>query len=163
MDQILFPTAALLAGISLLLMQRLPQDLVVQSVGGRELGLAALQLVWVLIGFAILAALAIFVRSAMAGCGATSTHGLQSVSVCCCSYSCSAEVTGGARLTLRIGPFSGQPSELLKVILVVFLAGYLAENRGLLAQASTQVGPFKLPPLPYLLPMVAMWGSAWRS
>jgi peptidoglycan glycosyltransferase len=70
------------------------------------------------------------------------------------------EVTGGARLTLRIGPFSGQPSELLKVILVVFLAGYLAENRALLSTASTKVGPLRLPPLPYLLPMLAMWGIA---
>ena len=63
MDQVLFPTATLLGGISLLLMQRLPQDLVVQSVGGRDLGLAALQLVWLIAGFLILASLAIFVRS----------------------------------------------------------------------------------------------------
>jgi cell division protein FtsW (lipid II flippase) len=69
-------------------------------------------------------------------------------------------VVGGARLTLRIGPFAGQPSELLKVILVVFLAGYLAENRALLASSSTRVGSFTLPPLPYLLPMLAMWGLA---
>ena len=68
---------------------------------------------------------------------------------------------GGARLTLRIGPFSGQPSELLKVILVVFLAGYLAENRQLLVRGQHQrVGPLRLPPLPYLLPMLAMWGIA---
>ena len=38
----------------------------------------------------------------------------------------------GQRLTLQLGPFSGQPTELLKVILVVFLAGYLSENRTLL-------------------------------
>ena len=47
----------------------------------------------------------------------------------------------GARLTLTIGPFSGQPSELLKVILVVFLAGYLSENRPLLVEESTRIGP----------------------
>jgi cell division protein FtsW (lipid II flippase) len=51
---------------------------------------------------------------------------------------------------------SGQPSELLKVILVVFLAGYLSENRSLLADENTQIGPLKLPPIPYLAPMVAM-------
>jgi cell division protein FtsW (lipid II flippase) len=159
MDQILFPTAVLLAGISLLLMQRLPQDLVIQNIVGRDLGLAALQLVWVLVGFAILAVLAIFVRSdgwlrrykytwAAVGIGLLLLVFLF------------GEVTGGARLTLRIGPFSGQPSELLKVILVVFLAGYLAENRALLAEASSRFGPIKLPPLPYLLPMVALWGLA---
>ena len=55
MDEILFPTAAMLAGISLLMMQRLPQDLVTQSVGGNELGLGQLQLFWILLGFALLA------------------------------------------------------------------------------------------------------------
>ena len=39
----------------------------------------------------------------------------------------------GARLTLSIGPVSGQPSELLKVILVVFLAGYLSDRLGKLS------------------------------
>ena len=45
-------------------------------------------------------------------------------------------------------------------MLVVFLAGYLADNRALLAGASTRLGPLRLPPLPYLLPMLAMWGIA---
>ena len=66
--------------------------------------------------------------------------------------------TAGSRLTLRIGPFSGQPSELLKVILVVFLAGYLSENRPLLIEQDTRLGPLRLPPLPYLAPMVAKLG-----
>ena len=66
----------------------------------------------------------------------------------------------GARLSLTIGPFTGQPSELLKVILVVFLAAYLADNRQLLAGQSWRVGPVSLPPLPYLLPMLGMWGIA---
>src|SRR6185437_15472809 len=66
----------------------------------------------------------------------------------------------GQRLSLTIGPVSGQPAELLKVILVVFLAGYLSENRPLLQEESTRVGPFRLPPLPYLAPMVAMWAIA---
>jgi cell division protein FtsW (lipid II flippase) len=159
MDQVLFPTAVLLSGISLLLMERLPQDLVVQPIAGHELTLASLQLVWIALGFVILAATAIFVRSdgwlrrykytwAAAGIGLLLLVFLF------------GEVTGGARLTLRIGPLAGQPSELLKVILVVFLAGYLAENRELLAVGSTRIGRLKLPPIPYLLPMLAMWGIA---
>src|SRR5258705_494814 len=66
----------------------------------------------------------------------------------------------GQRLTLSFGPVSGQPSELLKVILVVFLAGYLSENRSLLVEQSTRIGPISLPPVPYLAPMVAMWAIA---
>ena len=159
MDEVLYPVAVILSGISLLLMERLPQDLVVQNLAGSEMTLGALQLVWISIGFVILGAIAIFVRSdgwlrrykytwAAAGIGL-----LLLVFVF-------GDVTGGARLTLRVGPFGGQPSELLKVILVVFLAGYLAENRSLLAGSSTRFGPISVPPLPYLLPMLAMWGLA---
>ena len=46
------------------------------------------------------------------------------------------------------------------MILVVFLAGYLSENRPLLMEQDTRVGPLRLPPLPYLAPMVAMWAIA---
>ena len=70
------------------------------------------------------------------------------------------EEVNGARLTLSLGPASFQPSELLKVILVVFLAGYLSEWRPLLAAADTRVGPLRLPPVPYLVPMAAMWAIA---
>ena len=43
---------------------------------------------------------------------------------------------------------------------MVFLAGYLSENRALLVEQDTRVGPLRLPPLPYLAPMVAMWAIA---
>ena len=43
---------------------------------------------------------------------------------------------------------------------MVFLAGYLSENRPLLVEQDTRVGPLRLPPLPYLAPMVAMWAIA---
>ena len=46
------------------------------------------------------------------------------------------------------------------MILVVFLAAYLSENRSLLADESTRIGPIRLPPIPYLAPMVAMWAIA---
>jgi cell division protein FtsW (lipid II flippase) len=158
-DQVLFPAAALLGGLSLLLMLRLPQDLAVQSLGRAQVGLAPLQLLWLILSFTLLGLLAIIVRSdnwlryykyswAAAGVGL-----LLLVFVL-------GEETNGARLSLRIGPLQGQPSELLKVILVVFLAGYLADNRALLAGVSTRVGPLRLPPLPYLLPMLLMWGLA---
>jgi cell division protein FtsW (lipid II flippase) len=163
MDEILFPTAALLAGISLLLMNRLPQDLVVQSVAGVELPLGSLQLVWILLGFTLLALTAVLVRSDGWLRRYKYTWAAAGIALLLLVFAFGS-VVGGARLTLHIGPFAGQPSELLKVILVVFLAAYLAENRALLATSSTRVGTrlgtFNLPPLPYLLPMLAMWGLA---
>ncbi len=159
MDEVLFPTAAMLAGISLLMMQRLPQDLVQQQVAGRDLGLGQLQLAWILFGFSLLAAIALLVRSDGWLRRYKYTWAAAGIFLLLLVF-IFGDVTGGARLTLRIGPVSGQPSELLKVILVVFLAGYLAENRKLLTEANTKVGPLRLPPLPYLLPMLAMWGIA---
>src|SRR3954451_10922680 len=159
MDEVLFPAAALLAGISLLMMQRLPQDLVTQQIGGRELGLGQLQLAWVLFGFGVLAAAALLVRSDGWLRRYKYTWAAVGIALLLLVF-VFGDVTGGDRLTLRVGPISGQPSELLKVILVVFLAGYLSENRPLLIEQDTRVGPLRLPPLPYLAPMVAMWAIA---
>ena len=159
MDEILFPAAAMLGGISLLLMIRLPQDLVEQDIGGQTLGLGPLQLVWLSLSLVVLALLAILVRSDGWLRRYKYTWAAAGIALLLLVF-LFGDTVGGARLALRIGPFSGQPSELLKVILVVFLAGYLAENRNLLATASTRIGPLRLPPLAYLLPMLAMWGVA---
>jgi cell division protein FtsW (lipid II flippase) len=65
----------------------------------------------------------------------------------------------GDRLWLSIGKlFYFQPSELLKLLLVVFLASYLADRRDLLTMTHMRIGPLRLPPLPYLVPLLAMWG-----
>jgi cell division protein FtsW (lipid II flippase) len=64
----------------------------------------------------------------------------------------------GPRLWLGSATIGFQPSEILKLLLVVFLAGYLADKRELLARASSHLGPLRLPPLPYLAPMAVMLG-----
>jgi len=65
----------------------------------------------------------------------------------------------GDRLWLSVGRLLYfQPSEALKVLLVIFLASYLAEKRELLVLTGLRVGRLRLPPLPYLGPMFLMWG-----
>jgi cell division protein FtsW (lipid II flippase) len=159
MDQVLLPVVGMLGGLSLLLMARLPQDLVTQSFGGRELSLAPLQLVWIGLALVLLTLVALFVRSDGWLRYYKYTWAAVGIALLLAVFLFGTEV-GGQRLSLRIGPVQGQPSELLKIILVVFLASYLADNRALLALQSTNVGPFRLPPVPYLLPMLAMWGLA---
>jgi cell division protein FtsW (lipid II flippase) len=158
-DQILLPAVAMLGGISLLLMQRLPQDLVRQTNLGVPLGLAEVQLVWLLSGLAIATTLGIVVRSDLWLRRYKYTWAAVGVGLLLLTFLFGTELNG-QRLTLQIGPIAGQPSELLKVILVVFLAGYLSENRTLLVQQDSWIGPMRLPPLPYLAPMVAMWAIA---
>ena len=154
-DQVLFPAVGMLGGLGLLLMQRLPQDLVVQAFGDTVLALGQLQLAWLLIALGVVAALALAVRSDAWLRTYKYTWAAAGIALLLLVFVFGNEVNG-ARLSLSIGPLSGQPSELLKVILVVFLAGYLSENRALLAEESTRIGPIKLPPVPYLAPMVAM-------
>jgi cell division protein FtsW (lipid II flippase) len=153
-DQILLPTIGLLGGIGLLLMERLPQTL-----AGSLGGLARTQLAWLVIGLAIVTVLGTVVRSDVWLRQYKYTWAAAGVALLLATFVFGHDVNG-ARLSLTIGPVSGQPSELLKVILVVFLAGYLSENRLLLVDESTRIGPFRLPPLPYLAPMVAMWTIA---
>jgi len=158
-DQILLPTAGMLGGISLLLMERLPQDLVTQSFFGTTLTLAEVQLLWLLIALGIATTIGIVVRSDSWLRRYKYTWAAAGVALLLLTFVFGTEVNG-QRLTLDLGPISGQPSELLKVILVVFLAGYLSENRALLVEQDTRVGPLRLPPLPYLAPMVVMWAIA---
>ncbi len=158
-DEVLLPVVGMLGGISLLLMQRLPQDLVTMEAWGRTLGLGEVQLVWLVMAIAIATTLGIVVRSDSWLRQYKYTWAAAGIALLLLTFVLGTDVAG-QRLTLTLGPFSGQPSELLKVILVVFLAGYLSENRPLLIEQDTRLGPLRLPPLPYLAPMVAMWAIA---
>jgi len=158
-DEVLLPVVGLLGGISLLLMQRLPQDLVTLELGETVLGLGEVQLVWLVLAIVVATTLGIVVRSDSWLRRYKYTWAAAGIALLLLTFVFGSDVAG-QRLTLRLGPFSGQPSELLKVILVVFLAGYLSENRPLLIEQDTRLGPLRLPPLPYLAPMVAMWAIA---
>ncbi|HEY7415918.1 MAG TPA: FtsW/RodA/SpoVE family cell cycle protein [Ktedonobacteraceae bacterium] len=53
-----------------------------------------------------------------------------------------------------------QPSEFLKISIVVFFAGYLTENRDVISQGFSRLGGLRLPPLRQLGPLVLMLGVA---
>nr|MDQ3958637.1 FtsW/RodA/SpoVE family cell cycle protein [Actinomycetota bacterium] len=60
------------------------------------------------------------------------------------------KTVNGARLWVHVGPVHFQPGELAKILLIVFLAGYLREKREVLAQ-------FRLKDLG---PLFLIWGGA---
>lgn len=66
----------------------------------------------------------------------------------------------GAALWFVVGPVSVQPMELVKLLLVVFLAAYLEDYRELLTIAGRRIGRLHFPPLPYLAPILVMIGVA---
>lgn len=68
------------------------------------------------------------------------------------------KVQGGAKSWLDFGFFQLQPSEFVKVLLVLFLASYLAENRVVLAAGTRSLGGISLPGPSEWAPLVVMWG-----
>ena len=64
----------------------------------------------------------------------------------------------GSKLWIRIGSFTIQPGEFAKIFIVLFLAGYLSENRELLSISSHSILGFKVPRLRLLTPLFLVWG-----
>jgi len=69
--------------------------------------------------------------------------------------------SGGGQLWLQVGSFKFQPGELAKILIVFFIAAYLAANREMLSVFTWKVGPVHLPSLPTLLPLIIMWALAF--
>lgn len=66
----------------------------------------------------------------------------------------------GSKIWLSIAGFSFQPGEIAKICIVIFLAGYLAQNREMLSVFSHRVGPFHMPDPRALVPVILMWAVA---
>jgi cell division protein FtsW (lipid II flippase) len=155
-DQLLLPLAATIGGVGLVMLNRLPQDLAGMNVFGISVGMAATQLVWFAISLVAMVAIAVFFRDDGILRHYKYTWALAGAGLLVITFLFGNELNG-ARLWLTIGPVTFQPGEAIKIVLVIFIAGYLAENRALLAGAHRRIGPLKIPPLPYLLPMLAIF------
>ncbi|MGI8422636.1 MAG: FtsW/RodA/SpoVE family cell cycle protein [Chloroflexota bacterium] len=146
-DQLLLPLAAGLAGTGLLLVTRLVPEL-----GPR-------QFMWGVIGSTVMIVAAIGPWEVRLLERYKYTSAVAGILLVALTLVLGVDPNGsGARLWLRFAGLSFQPSEILKVLLVIFLAGYLADKRELLTTTLVRVGPLRLPPLPYLAPLLAMWG-----
>lgn len=144
---LLLPLAGALTGLGLLAAYRL---------GGEELGNR--QLLWIAIGAAVAMALCFGLRDVGQLRRHKYTWAVLGVVLVMLTFVLGRDPNGsGLRLWLGIGPAQFQPSELLKVMLVIFFAGYLDENRQIMARGRLSVLFLKLPPLAHLLPLALMW------
>lgn len=155
-DPLLLPLVATIGAIGLVMLNRLPQDLAGMDAFGVQLGMAATQLVWFAVGVIAMLAVAVLFRDDGLLRHYKYTWALAGALLLVITFLFGREVNG-ARLWIFLGPIGFQPGEAIKILLVVFIAGYLAETRALLAGASNRIGPIRIPPLPYLLPMLAMF------
>ncbi|MDD4169076.1 MAG: FtsW/RodA/SpoVE family cell cycle protein [Desulfotomaculaceae bacterium] len=65
---------------------------------------------------------------------------------------------GGAKSWLYLGLFSLQPSEFVKILVVLFLASFLTENKAVLTAGTRNLGWLSLPGPQEWGPLAVMWG-----
>lgn len=155
-DQVIFPVVVAISGLGLLVLQRLSPDL--EARDPDFAGMAERQLIYLAAGLFLLLGMITFVKRLNWLRRYKYTWALGGLALMIVTMIFGVEING-ARLWLNVGPFSFQTAEIVKVIFVVFLAGYLAENHELIV-SSYRLGPLSLPPIPYLMPLVLMWGFA---
>jgi cell division protein FtsW (lipid II flippase) len=155
-DQVLLPVVGLLSGIGMLMATRLGPNVGVPTLGSR-------QLIWVILGLFVCIVTLFILRNmdwlrrykytwAVLGIilfGITLVNTLHV-----------KNLDSPTHDQLNIGPFNFQPSELLKICIIIFFAAYfsLTENRDILAGGSRFIGRLRLPPLRKLGPILVMLG-----
>ena len=157
-DQLILPAVGAMGGIGIVMLNRLPQDLAGTSGLGIELGMAATQVLWFAVGLIAMLAIAVGLRD-----DGILRHYKYSWAAIAILLLAATLILGyevnGARLWIDLGPISIQPGELLKIVLVIFIASYLAETRTLLTSARMRIGIISFPPLPYFLPMLVLFAA----
>jgi peptidoglycan glycosyltransferase len=157
-DQLILPAVGAMGGIGIVMLNRLPQDLAGTSALGIELGMAATQVLWFGVGIVAMLAIAIGLRDDGILRHYKYSWAAIGILLLAATLVLGYEVNG-ARLWIDLGPISIQPGELLKIVLVIFIASYLAETRTLLTSARMRIGIISFPPLPYFLPMLVLFAA----
>src|SRR6266702_264691 len=157
-DQVLLPLVGLLSGIGVLMATRLGPNLLPFP----DPALGSRQLLWVIVGLVAFLVTLFGLRNmnwlrrykytwALLGIilvGITLAHSLR------------ANLDSPTHDQLNIGPLNLQPSELLKIFLVIFFAAYLSENIDIVSGGNLRLGPLRLPPFRQLGPIALMLGLA---
>lgn len=144
-DPVILPVVFLLSGLGIAFVTRLAPDL------------ADNQVLWLFISVAAMIATLFFVRNLDKLADYKYTLGLVGVILLILPMVIGTE-KNGSKLWLTFGSFSFQPGELAKILIVLFLAFYLASNREALSVTAHRVGPFRIPRFRMLLPLFIMWG-----
>ncbi len=153
-DPFLLPIAGFLGGIGLVMAVRLGPDLSTRR--GLEVPIGERQLGFLCAGLLVLWAVALFSPDPAVFSRYRYSILALGVALLAVTAVVGTEIYG-ARLWLTIGPVQIQSAEIVKLALVVFLATYLADNLELVG-SRWRVWRLSLPPIPYLAPMVVMWG-----
>src|SRR6185436_19588431 len=124
-DPLLLPLVAVIGGIGLVMLNRLAPDLGSTSAFGLNLNVAQTQLLWFGVGLLAMLTIAIGLRDDRFLRHYKYTWALAGIALLIFTFLFGREVNG-ARLWIYLGPIGFQPTEFIKLVLVLFIAGYLA-------------------------------------
>ncbi len=155
-DPVLLPVVAALNGLGLAVIHRL--DLAYEAAGREQHDFAQQQLTWMSLGVVLFIATLLILRDHRTLQRFTYTAGLVAILLLLLPLVPGLGTTvNGARIWISVGPFSFQPGEVAKVLLVVAFAGYLVVHRDALALAGRRLLFIDLPRGRDLGPILAMW------
>jgi cell division protein FtsW (lipid II flippase) len=145
-DPYLLPLSGLLCAIGLTMIYRIEPDLALR------------QGLWVVIGLAAFAALVLFLKDHRTLDGIKYILGLSAIGLLVLpAVPGLGRTINGASLWVDVGLYVFQPGEFAKILLVVFLAGYLRDNREMLSMGA---GRYGFPSPKYFGPLLVVWGGA---
>ncbi|GGQ11473.1 FtsW/RodA/SpoVE family cell cycle protein [Streptomyces roseolilacinus] len=161
-DPLLLPLATLLNGLGLVLIWRLDQSprLIADSMRqyGSHAGDAPKQLMYSAIGVALFLLVLVFLKDHRVLQRYTYISMFVAIVLLLLPLVPGLGTDSfGAKIWIRIGPFSIQPGEFAKIVLAVFFAGYLMVKRDALALASRRFMGLYLPRGRDLGPILTIW------
>ncbi len=153
-DPYLFPLAAVLASVGIVMVYRINPSLARQQAQWMVLGIVLFTTTILLLrrhGLGLLERYRYTI--AALGIGLTVLPRLPGI----------GEQVGGAYLDIHFRSVSFQPAEFAKVAIVIFLASYLRDNRQILVSAGRRVLGLSIPPMKQFGPMLVVWGAAMAT
>lgn len=146
-DPYLFPLAMFLTSIGMVMIYRLKPALFMP------------QLKWAFLGIGIFVASVLLAKHIPKLVNYKYIIGLLALFMLIATIVFGSEI-GGSKNWIIIGSMQFQPSEFVKIAVIVFLAAYLIEHRAVLSNPERTKFGFSLPPLRFIAPLVLIWGMA---
>ena len=152
-DQLLLPVVSLLNAIGLVMLYRL-------GFADGSSGLASRQMIWSLVGVVLMVLTLAIVRDHKALSRYSYLLGILGLILLALPLVWPQPPNVNARIWIWIGPFSLQPGEFSKILLLIFFAQLLAQKRALFTVAGRRFAGLTFPRLRDLAPILMVWAIA---